>query len=51
MSASVYFVNAEGGVDGAQWTARPPRMFMRRDEKGRISVCVGKPGMQAPTIP
>lgn len=50
-SASLYYVNAEGGVDGAQWDARPPRMFIRRDEKGRISVCVGKPGMQPPTIP
>jgi hypothetical protein len=50
-SASLYYVNAEGGVDGAQWGARPPRMFIRRDEKGRISVCVGKPGMLPPTIP
>jgi hypothetical protein len=50
-SASLYYVNAEGSVDGAQWNARPPRMFIRRDEKGRISVCVGKPGMQPPAIP
>ena len=50
-SASVYYLNAEGGVDGAQWNARPPRMFIRREDKGRIIVCVGKPGMQPPAIP
>jgi hypothetical protein len=50
-SASLYYVNAEGGVDGAQWDTRPPRMFIRRDERGRIIACVGKPGMQPPAIP